>query len=334
MPPTITLPADNPLTALIDGDGIWLITIFLGCSIILQEFIIKVTTYKNWAQRILWVYVLNYALYLFMYPVAHFGVYTTAYQVTAGQALIEAFLIPIGAAVFQKTVFKALPTVIVIELACVWLHRGGLMLASSFSLAFAALALPFLPWWLRALTVFSVLTHHASTALLVLWVQLGAFTLKNKRFWPLFTAVTFAFLVMTYFQQGGGFFHGSGRVGKYNQFMTFWATNPKWVIFGVGPGSFMWTSLLMDKFKGELFLQMHSDWLQILWEYGLVGFLLSVAVFIGAAKDACKNPRSLAAVFGAGAFMLTYHPLHFFPTALLIAVIYVSRKDSCPSRPH
>ncbi len=93
-------------------------------------------------------------------------------------------------------------------------------------------------------------------------------------------------------------------------------------IAGVGPGSFMWCSLLIDKFKEPMFLQMHSDWLQLAFEEGIVGILLVIATVLIAVKRALSNKRVLMGIAGASVFALTYHPLRFFPSAIMLALIF------------
>lgn len=323
----IQLPLANPLTAEIDHLGIWHITITIGCACIILGLLSK---FKNLAieARILWGYLLLSALYYFEFPWTHFGVFDTAFQVQAAQVFTEALLIPLGAIYFSRQIFRILPFVIVFELFSIWFGFDGLMLATSFDSAFCAIALPFLPWWLGYAVVISIITHHGSTALMILAAQIFSLVMKNKKTIPAFLiSLPLLYLAAKLNTHGFGFFDGESRLDVYKKFMNFWVSRPRWAPLGIGPGSFLWGSALMNKMEeglwvGGVWMQMHSDWLQILWELGVVGLALVLAVFGRAIKNAWHSPRHLAAIFGCAAFGLTYHPLRFFPPALLIACIF------------
>lgn len=328
--PSVVLPGNNPLTAIIDVGGVWRETYFIGLTIIVSflvfQFRQKRHTWDVILDKLLLLYVLVYSLFMFEHPNTRFGAYSTAYQLTAAQSFVETCIVLVTAMYCRGYIIHLLLYVVGFELVCIWLGYGGLLLAPSFDLAFCALAATLLPpyvWWL---VLFTCLTHHGSTALLILAAQLLAVTIryKDKKYLILFILSVLGLLSVAYFHSHGPLLDGTERLQKYTQYMKFWAAKPEWIIFGVGPGSFMWTSLLIDDFKTNAFLQMHSDWLQILWEYGVVGFTLMVTVFIGAVKRAHKS--EWGAIFGCAAFGLTYHPLRFFPSALLIAVIFVSCK--------
>lgn len=117
---------------------------------------------------------------------------------------------------------------------------------------------------------------------------------------------------------------GTGRLETYKEAMGFWATSWKWVTLGVGPGTYMWYALISRHFvlAPNYFIQMHSDWLQILWELGAVGLSLSLLAFGKAIQNAWNNIPVLCGLMGSAAFAMTYHPLRFFPSALLVSTIF------------
>ena len=116
-------------------------------------------------------------------------------------------------------------------------------------------------------------------------------------------------------------FNYAERLSIYSRYMKWWTSAWPFVVFGVGPGTFMWMSLLIDKFTPPLFLQMHSDWLQVLFELGIVGALLAIVSYVRALARAKNDTAQLAAVVGIGAFALTYHLFRFFPPAVLVVMI-------------
>ena len=311
----------NPLTVQLDVGGTWHITIFFCLSLILVNWISNFKIPLEY--KLLWAYVAVYALYFLEYPRLHFGDYTLAYQMEAGRTLAEVILIPVGAMMFRKQALKILPYVVVFTLACVWLKRQGLMNAPSFNSAFCAAAIPLLPWWAILATLATVLTHHGSTALLIVGAQLLPFAWRRKK---VFLALPI--LLFIAWNHSGAMFDATDRLQHYRTYMEFWMQSWRNIFIGVGPGTFVVKSPEMSEYKGQLFLQMHSDWLQILWELGAVGLLLSIA----ATWRAIRNARNISALLGCAAFAVSYHPLRYFPTAFLIAIIFSYTANSSAVR--
>lgn len=155
---------------------------------------------------------------------------------------------------------------------------------------------------------------------MILGAQALAFLTKPKHIkWllPLILGVGAALIV----QKSGVVLGKAERLEHWRRYMAFWGANPRDIILGFGTGSFMWLSLLVDKFTPPMFLHMHSDWLQILFEQGVVGLALCLGVVVSAAYRVWSSPKLLAGVLGVCAFGLTYHPLRFAPSALVVCLI-------------
>lgn len=321
----------NILFTQIDPGGIWHLAWFFGLAILM---ILGMKKHVLEA-KVLWLYIFIYALFILEYPAPHFKAYTLAFQTTAGQLCVEMWILTASVVIFGEKFLKFVPWAVGWTIACVWGHYEGLLIAPSFNTAFIALSLPFLPSWLFLIALLTILTHHGSTALLIIAAQAFAHVLKKSDTLRLFFILVISLVSIAYLHHTGAWFDGAERLEKYERLMRFWfygmdwripyalPTQPHWawVLFGVGPGTFMWFSLTLERFKGNLFLQMHSDWLQILWELGVVGLGLTIAVFMRAAKNAWSDQKLLSALFGCAAFGLTYHPMRWFPTALLTTLI-------------
>lgn len=323
----------NPLVTQVDLGGMWHIALFAGVSFGIIAWLHGLYFIPRTA-RVLWAYVLISATFILEWPALHFGPYTTAYQATAGQVIAEAVFIPLLALTLFGRIRQVLPFAALFACACVWGNWPGLMLAPSFNSAFAALCVPFIPWWAALPVIVTVFTHHGSTALLILGAQFFAYSLtytRPARMLAAWLVCGSCLFLVAHTHQHAPMFDGMERLEHWKTFMQFWAKEPRWIALGVGPGSFMWTSAIMYKFQSPIFLQMHSDWLQILWELGAVGLLLAIAVTIQAIKSAWGNLETFAGVLGCVVFGLTYHPLRFAPTALLIAWIFVRAFVSCKS---
>src|SRR5579871_266521 len=125
--------APNPLTTVIDIGGIWHITFFFGLSLGIMKWM---SAWPKWtvplSVKLLWAYVLIYALFILEYPALHFGAYTSAYQIQAGQVLVEALLIPLSAMLFSQIIWQYLWIPVLYTALCVWLQWDGFLIASSF----------------------------------------------------------------------------------------------------------------------------------------------------------------------------------------------------------
>ncbi len=308
------------LTAQICTNGAWPLAFFFLVSMSFLRWL-WIKPLPN-SVKALWTYIGLSALIKFEYPYPFFGMYSSVFKSTAAQSFVEVLFVLVGAVFISPYITKILPWAIAITLGFVWIGRPGLMEQSSFDLAFAALAVPLLPIGMVMLVLITLVTHHGTTAALIIGAQILATVVRKKRLSPLLGLVLII-LAFAAYRHSGHLFDGSERMMKYHQFMGFWAKQWDWVFLGVGPGSFIWTSISMDKFQAPLFLQMHSDVLQVIWELGLVGFALACWVLYEAVRCAWNKPRVLSALFGFIAFCGPYHPLRFAPTALLSAYIFI-----------
>lgn len=325
----------NMALPFVDLGGLWHITYFVGLAIIFLHW-----QFEAWRgdpqmlpMRLLWCYAFLLALYTLEFPAIHYGPFTHSYMATAGQVACELLLIPIGALLCEDLALGALPFVVAFELFKVWSGHGGLMKAESFDIAFLAAAMPFLHWPACALILLTVFTHHAGTAMLV--VMAMASILLFKRLSRAYSSKTIVSAAITIVFATGlalarhhaighsfeGLLSGQGRANEWRLAFSFWRKSWHWEVFGVGPGSYGWTNGMLHGFKPAYFLDIHSTWLNFLWEFGIVGLLLAVATWVWAVVLAWDDEKILAALFGVAAFGLTYHPLAYFPSAVLVAIV-------------
>lgn len=321
----------NALLPQIDLGGSWHIAIFAGLSIAVLRWLSRHTNHAvPLSVKILWGYVLISALFILEFPALHFGPFTINYKETAGEVFAEAIFTPFAAIMMSDWIEKALPFAALFACACTWFNYPGILHAPSFNSAFAALCVPFIPPWAGIAVILTIVLHHGSTAALMLAAMLIVTIGKRRRFSYKLSYFLLSLFAASIYINSGKLFDGGERLAHYAEYMKFWAKEPRWIALGVGPGSFVWTSPMIDQFKAPIFLQMHSDWLQILWELGAVGLVLAGWVFTDAVKRSRNDLNTLAGVIGCGVFALTYHPLRFFPTALLTAWIF-ARAFSCKS---
>ncbi len=296
----------NILTIPIDLGGVWHLSLFFG--------LLACLWYNNFGWLFAWV--MARGLMTLELPHLPFGDYTRAFQATTGQCMIEVILICSVARV--KNLWKLIPSLAFIEIACVWIFGKGLMVAPSFDTALIALCMPFIPIQLQIAGFITIVTHHGYTALMILAAELLAIAIrcKSARIWCAISFTAIASAILLHHE------YGTDRINHWVRYMEFWRSDWRYIIAGVGPGTFMLMSMLIDKFQPPLFLYMHNDYLQVLFELGLVGFVLMICLMARAIRGSWGNTKLLAGVLGASAFGLTYSPLRLFPSAMLIAMIF------------
>lgn len=308
------------LTIPVDLGGIWHYGWAFGLLACLAMGFSRRRDWLNPA-TVLLCYFVGRAVWILEAPLLPFGDYTRAFQATAGQAAIEIVLVYLGARAFVRA-FGRTPRLasylVWFEIFMVWANHAGLLGWESFDCALLALTLPFITARVPiAVALITIFTHHGMTAYLILAAQVLAL-------WPeCFPAAIWGAILLGFAHHRGAMLDGLERWHAWTRMMSLWASDSRNYLFGTGPGSFMWISLLRDNFQPPLFLQLHSDWLQILFEDGLVGLGLILGLFISTAVYVRKRRKALALVLGCGAFGLTYHPLRFFPSAFTIMVIFI-----------
>lgn len=125
-------------------------------------------------------------------------------------------------------------------------------------------------------------------------------------------------------------FDSAGRFEAYRLFMMHWLRNANFFT-GFGPGSFsviapgvqMENGFMVSDTYAHFWLQLHSDWLQVLYEYGFVGLLFALGIFSFAFLSFFKNREHglLASLVGFGSSCLFNFPLRYAAGSLLVAFL-------------
>ncbi len=272
--------------------------------------------------KLLWVYCLLSPLFVFQSPFKY-PQFALNFDQTTGQAFSQILLIPLGVLLIPPKLFPSIRGLLVllgVAEACLVIFCGaGLMQARSFDTALMAAMIPVVVFPLRVLFLGTMLTTQGATAFLIVAAQMLAF-LKGSRARAWFALPAFAGLAWLF--QGGKLFESSGRIMFWKAFMKWWDGERLWIT-GSHIGIFEWLPRLVKDFQidDRIFLQMHNDWLQVLFEGGAIGLAVLLWFYIELCYKAWSRPKLLATLFGIGAFMLTYHPLHFFLSAFFVAVV-------------
>ncbi len=318
----------NLFTMAIDPKGIWGIATSIGLCLLTLKWVFKDLPRIPLIVRCLWAYVICYCLILLQYPYPFFNGYSVLFQATAGQTLAFVLLLPMGVVSIDQSkpfeIFAGLSTIY--SLLCIWMGWSGLFNAGSFNAAYAALCIPLLPIWTIILTVITIVIHHNGTALMIALTQASfflAFKFGKKKFLPLLPLALAVVFPFRYGWDLSNFMSPDERLAHWITYLKLWSSSPSWVILGIGPGSFLYTSLLVNKNPNNIFFYMHNDWIQILFEYGVIGFALTVSSFGWALHKAKDRPRVISGIVGAAVFGMTYSPLRFFPSAVIVCYFFL-----------
>lgn len=160
--------------------------------------------------------------------------------------------------------------------------------------------------------------------------------LKRESFKPMIMILAFILFFLN-LSSGKSSFDSAYRFDAYKIFMSEWL-NAKHFALGTGPGSFWPIAFHAQMETGFMnyqywFWNMHSDWLQILFENGIVGLLLVITFSIVTIKKLNKKKEaglvcSCLGILSSGIFS---SPLRYFPFAFFIGYIFIysQRRDVC-----
>lgn len=182
------------------------------------------------------------------------------------------------------------------------------------------LSLPyFLP--LAGVPVLAVLLTKSSTGLgcLCLSILIFSFTVSKGRRLLMFglSVLLFGAGALTI---KGDLFHDSGRFQEWSFYFTFWKNNLN-IWFGAGSGAFI---SFADIFRRDLLMiWLHNDWLQILFEQGIVGLLLVLGVWYKLCTASFPRPWLFASVISYGCMAFLQMPIRH-PIATIVGLVLLA----------
>lgn len=148
---------------------------------------------------------------------------------------------------------------------------------------------------------------------------------------PLLLGIVFALVVFgaSYSLLGGAeLFNSSDRFKVWSYMMAKWA-HPQNILFGTGIGTYHVFSINLQHAgnlaPGSYWSRMHNEWLQFVFETGIVGSLAFVSTYVLAIHAAIKDRLyDLAfALFLFGIYMGANSALHHAPPAIFGAWLLI-----------
>lgn len=193
-------------------------------------------------------------------------------------------------------------------------------------------------WAVFALCALAVMSAKSSVALGLLGIYLGLSFLEAKKLWA-FAAVSILPLVFGYFLLGKlELFSTGNRLMIWEYMMPAWAKG--WNIpLGTGFGTYHVFSINMQAAhrleEGVHWNTLHNDWLQMLFECGVGGLLLSLGTYFSALWKSFFEERRLAlSILLYGIYMGVNPALHHALPALFGAWLFLGALKRKPSTLH
>jgi O-antigen ligase len=250
-----------------------------------------------------------------------FGEHVFRFQSLAGGALVGLAVIPFLGFFARRVILMCVALVGVFLPVIDTRSMNGVFLALVFP--FALKENKFLAAVLGAGIMFS----ESTTAICLLALGLS---LTNLRVFIL--AAIGALSYATYNQGLTRFLDEGGRFNVWQSSFEWWIDRSNW-FFGTGFSTYGWLGPMIQASKGDeqYLVWMHNDWLQILFEQGILGLSASFLLFGSMLWRSRKETALFASVCVYGASMATQMPLHFFITALwgaiLVKEVYLVETD-------
>ena len=222
------------------------------------------------------------------------------------------------------TVFRCIGVVssamILFRFSMGWVPYGVLMQGSMDGCFLVALLPLYFSRWKELLfAIIAIFAVGQSWPLGCFFAVLGLFCLVRRRY-LLFGAAFALSIVLGYALVGDQLFNSSGRVKMWGICMSWWAQSADWMS-GMGAGSFRILGVMLSQ-TIEKFTFLHNDWLQILFEQGIIGVIMTLILYV---KGCLRSGESLFLALAAyGLWGCANMPLRYPLAALYGAFLIVS----------
>lgn len=339
-------------------DDIWRTHQLFGLLFASAGFSILMTKTMGKAYGAALFYALASAVWLFQNPEQIWPGLMIRIDATAANSAVVLILISAIVALIAidtlQDLFAWLFWIVVANCAYVLYAGHGMFHACSMDTAAAALFVPYafevqkkmkrlVGWAPLALLIFTVVVTHGTTAFVMLFamvaVQLLYYPKQKKEIFTLLLTIAMvaAFSLRRHFEinQSPHDIWGltSGRSQNWVEMFTWWGPNGNWLL-GTGTGSYQWLSPAIVGRKTIIFLWMHNEYLQALFEQGAIGLSLFLLVGVRAAQKAKPVQWLFTTFVGLSVLCLTQFPFRFFVTQLaIVALIRLAMETKHPSAP-
>ncbi len=171
--------------------------------------------------------------------------------------------------------------------------------------------------------VVAIYSVYASTPVGVLFVVIAASCLATQMFRKWIIPVGMALFGLGYALDSNSFFSSTGRFHAWATIWDWWVESGK-IVFGVGmgAGNFIFDEASHLRMGFDSMYWAHNDYLQLLFDTGVVGLTSALLMLAYALKRSWARPWLFSAIVGYAAtsfFNMPAHlPLHAFTGASLL----------------
>lgn len=285
----------------------------------------------HWSAGIASAYVLIQTAAMFQGPwLSYGGEFQARVDQASPQAFIQLFLILSVALWVPTEDFLKGTTVFLFlnSLSVLW-NQYGIFNANSMDASVATMMWPAIflfpagSYWAQlflGVCGLSLLLAKGSTAWFALIAQLATYVVFFRRT----KAIKFVLATGVVALASVGFeeiLNPVDRITMWKTFMGWWRDHTQFFWFGSGGGTFEWLAPAIQARDKNIYLFMHNDYLQALFEFGVVGVSLVATMLGSCVWYARKNQVAILMLVGMGVVGLTQFPLRFFFSAMMCAVV-------------
>lgn len=231
-------------------------------------------------------------------------------------------------------------SLLIIGLSFFYDNYAGMMLNLSMDATFISIMFPFLieaskefkkkidQVAILAIPVIAILISKSSIGVGGLAVSIVGYFFAKKDFKIKYLSIPVFILILAFFYDPN-LFDSNGRVENWKRSID-WFFNHGNIYTGMGLGTYWRLGPFIQKLQNpgtdprNLFNFMHSDFLQIFFEMGLIGLFLSIGVFLRSLIKSLKDPYLFASVLTFGAVCFFNMPLRFILTSTVGMTIIIS----------
>ncbi len=333
-------------------DDIWrthqLFGLIFGAG--LFSFTVSKTLGKAYALALF--YSLASSIWLFQNPNEVWPGLMIRLDATSASAAIILVLVSAVAAFLKtehvKTLLNFLAAVVYLNCFLVLFRGSGIFNAGSMDTATAALFLPtmvgffyknlaegFKPFLL--LPVIAIFSRHGQTGVILFCTIVFIYLWWTGRKKTVFALAGLLLPVVIYFsfrvyekEMADRISYVYGRLFAWQEAFTWWGPNAN-LFFGTGAGSYQWIGPSIANRKTQVYLFLHNEYLQCLFEFGFLGLMLWGSVAWSAFKKSFTHPLLFTTFILLFIMSFTQYPCRFFLTQLAIVLwIRLARENKTP----
>jgi hypothetical protein len=243
------------------------------------------------------------------------------------------FCVPIGVMLFKNKILNIIKLGLVVNSAHVLAFGYGVFNAGTFDAGVMAASLPLfasrsykkLNFIMGLFVLASVISTRSATGAVVLLVVLISYMSIWKSYLYA-AAAAFVSFGVSFLLQGSELFNDSGRIIAWKNYIKWWSSEAN-ILFGTGVSTFDSICSFIDNGTGTIFVWAHNDYLQLLIDGGIIGVSLFAVYYLSILFKVRNNPVLFSCLAGFGACGLTYSPMHFVASQVIVCYLLIKAEE-------